>query len=163
LFQIVNLKLSLINGEMMLWFACTTLTILAAGYTLMPLFREPRHYLAVDLLAETELDRLSDRKAVIYRSLRDLEFEHGMGRLSETDFKRLEAEYKNEAASILQKLDQLDASEKLDEKIEKDIASRKSKLYTSDSKPAQESLRCPSCGAEVIPGKKFCADCGRQI
>jgi hypothetical protein len=147
----------------MLWFAYIALTMLAACYVLLPLFREPKDSLDVELLAETESDRLQDRKTVIYRSLKDLEFEFRMGRLSDTDYRRLEAESKNEAATILQKLDQLDASGKTDEKIEKDIASRKARLYASDSKTAQELLRCPSCGAEVIPGKKFCADCGGRI
>ena len=147
----------------MFWFTCSAVVILAGFYVLLPLFRETRDSLDVELLAETELDRLFDRKAVIYRNLKDLEFEYSMGRLSDADYKRLEAEYKNEAAVILQKLDRLDAAENLDEAIEKDIASRKAKLTSPDRKPPVISQRCPSCGAEIIPGKKYCADCGQRI
>jgi hypothetical protein len=147
----------------MLWLACTAVVIAAGFITLRPLFREPEGALDIDFLAETELDRLLDRKAVIYRNLRDLEFEHRMGRLSEADFHQLETGYKNEAAAVLQKLDQLDASENLDGMIEKDIAARKAKLYGSRSKREREPVRCPSCGAEIIPGKKFCADCGHRL
>jgi UDP-galactopyranose mutase len=39
--------------------------------------------------AETELDRLLARKAVVYSNLKDLEFEYKMGRLSEGDYRRL--------------------------------------------------------------------------
>lgn len=148
---------------MMFWFTCAGVVILAGFYVLMPLFRETKDRLDVDLLAETELDRLFDRKAVIYRNLQDLGFEYSMGRLSETDYQRLETEYKNEAAAILQKLDQLDAAGNLDEAIEKDIDSRKAVLFSSDPKPPLISRLCPSCGAEVIQGKKFCADCGYRI
>jgi hypothetical protein len=147
----------------MVWVVCTVLGVLTAFYILMPLFREPRGNLDIELLAETELDRLLDRKAVIYANLRDLELENKMGRLSETDFRQLEAGYKNDAAVILQRLDQLDASENFDEVIEKDIASRKAKMHALNSKRAKDSSRCPSCGAEIIGGKKFCADCGKRL
>lgn len=147
----------------MIWVTCAVLTMLAGIYVLTPLFREPKAALDIDLLAETELDRLIDRKAVIYRNLKDLEFEHAMGRLADADFHQLEADYKNDAATILAKLDQLGASQGLDETIEKDIASRKAKLFAPGSGGVQESARCPSCGAEIIKGKKFCADCGQRL
>ncbi len=148
---------------MMVWIACTALVALTGYYVLAPLFREPAGNLDIELLAETELDRLLDRKAVIYANLRDLDMEYKMGRLSEADFRQLEAGYKNDAAIILQRLDQLNASENLDEAIEKDIASRRIKLFASESKRAKDSSRCPSCGAEIIAGKKFCADCGKRL
>jgi hypothetical protein len=148
----------------MLWIACTAVVLIAGFYTLRPLFREPEGNLDIDLLAETELDRLLDRKNVIYRNLRDLELEHQMGRLSDADYRQLAAGYKNEAAAVLQRLDQLDASENLEAVIEKDIAARKAKLSGSGSKRRErEPGRCPSCGSEVATGKKFCADCGQRL
>ena len=145
----------------MIWVACTALVILAGFFVLMPLFREPKGALEVELLAETELDRLLDRKGAVYGNLKDLEFEHQMGRLSDADFQQLEAGYYGEATEVLKKLDQLNASDNFDAAIEKDIAARKAKLFAAQ--PAQGSLRCPSCGAEVIAGKKFCADCGCRL
>jgi hypothetical protein len=147
----------------MLWILCAAVTLLAGAYVLAPLFREPTAALDVDLLAETALDRLLDRKSLIYRNLKDLEFEHAMGRLSEDDFGRLQADYKQEAVNILVKQDQLGASEGLDEAIEKDIAARKSRLFAAGAARVQEAPRCPACGAEIIAGKKFCADCGQRI
>ena len=147
----------------MIWIACAALVAIAGFYVLMPLFAESKAAIDIELLAETELDRLLDRKAVIYRNLKDLDFEHEMGRLSDADFNRLDADYKNDAAILIQKLDQLGASEDLDEEIEKEIAARKAKLFASASAPSKEAPHCPSCGAALIPGKKFCADCGTQI
>ncbi len=146
----------------MLWLVCTALVALTGFYVLVPLFKEPKGNLDIELLVETELDRLLERKAVVYSNLKDLEFEYKMGRLSDDDFRQLEAGYKNEAALILQGLDQLDASDNLDEAIEKDIASHKAKLQVPGLERAQAS-RCPSCGAEVVPGKKYCADCGHRL
>jgi len=147
----------------MLWLACAAVVIAAGFVTLRPLFRETEGNLDIDLPAETELDRLLDRKTVIYRNLQDLEFEYKMGRLSDTDYQQLETGYKNEAAAVLQRLDQLDASENFDEQIEKAVAARKAKVYGAQAKRERESPRCPSCGAEIISGKKFCADCGHRL
>jgi hypothetical protein len=147
----------------MLWLACAVIVVLAGCFVLTPLFAKPKDNHKNTLIAETELDRLLSRKTAVYSNLKDLEFEYAMGRLSDADFQTLGAAYKSEAASILQRLDQLDAPENADEEIEKDIALRKSKLYGAGAKEAQEASSCPSCGAKCIPGKKFCADCGHQF
>ena len=99
----------------MIWLACAILVLLAGFYVLTPLFRMPKSRPEIELVTETELDRLLDRKTVVYGNLRDLEFEYRMGRLSESDFKQLGAAYRNEAAVILQRLDNLSASENLSE------------------------------------------------
>jgi hypothetical protein len=140
----------------MLQAACTILVVLAGAYVLIPLFGRGGNNLEVELLSETELDRLLDRKAVVYKNLMDLEFEYKMGRLSDADFKRLDASYKQEAALILQEMDKLGSSGNLDATIEKDISARK-------AEPGADPLRCPSCGAPVIAGKKYCADCGHRL
>ena len=111
--------------------ACTLLVALVGLYVLTPLFREPKGNLDVELLAETELDRLLNRKAVIYSNLKDLEFEYKMGRLSDADYGRLGAGYKAEAALVLQKLDQLGAEKNVDEQIEKEISVRRGKLSSA--------------------------------
>jgi len=144
----------------MLIAACSLLIIVAGVYVLTPLFKEPGGNLEVELLAETELDRLLGRKAVVYSNLKDLELEYKMGRLSEGDFRRLEAGYKQEAATILQDLDRLGVAKDLDDTIERDIAARKAKLFPGK---ADETRRCPSCGAQSPLGKKFCADCGGRL
>ena len=127
------------------------------------MFREPRGNLEVELLAETELDRLLNRKAIVSTNLKELEFEYKMSRLSDADFKRLESGYKGEAAAILQKLDQMGVEKDLDERIEKDIASSKARLFSTAAAQAKSPGRCPSCGADLIAGKKFCADCGHRL
>ncbi len=144
--------------------ACTLLVALVGLYVLTPLFKEPKGNLDVELLAETELDRLLNRKAVIYNNIKDLEFEYKMGRLSDPDYHRLGASYKAEAALVLQKLDQLGAEKNVDEQIEKEISVRRRKLSSAlPSESAPDLARCPSCGSTTVPGKKFCADCGHQL
>lgn len=145
----------------MTWFLCAALVLVTGCYVLFPLFREPKEAPELDLPDETEMDRLLDRKAVIYRNIKDLDFEHAMGRLSDEDYRRLQADDKNDAALLLQKLDQLGASGDLDSAIEKDIAARKTALAAP--KTERKMFRCPACGAETVPGKKYCADCGKRL
>jgi len=147
----------------MVWFACAALVVLAGFFVLMPLFREPKNKLGTAFAAETELDRLLNRKAVVYANLKDLELEYKMGRLSDADFRQLGTGYKNEASAILYRIDQMRASEGPDKTMVKDIASRKSKPNDPGTGRGRDSSRCPSCGAEAVPGKKFCADCGHRF
>jgi hypothetical protein len=148
----------------MLIFACSAVVALAACYVLAPLFKEPKGNLEVELLAETELDRLLNRKAIVYSNLKDLEFEYKMGRLSDADFRQLEAGLKGEASVLLQHLDQLGVENNIDEILEKDIVSRKEKLRAPGTGANQPRAgRCTRCGADLVPGKKFCADCGQRL
>ena len=131
-----------------MWISCAILTFMIALYVLRPLF-EKAAVASSEIPAETECDYLINRKTALYRNIRDLEFEHGMGRLSEADFQQLEMMYKGEAVEILQKLDRLNG------------------LGTTANRPNLKQKpqmdKCPACGAEIIPGKKFCADCGARL
>jgi hypothetical protein len=147
----------------MLILACTTVVLLAGFYTLLPLFRNSRGSLEAELLTETEMDRLLYQKAIIYSTLKDLEFEYKVGRLVYEDFQQLESGYKTEAAMVLQKLDRLGVGADADDAIEHDIAARKAELFAPGDSHKDAPSRCRSCGAKLISGKKFCADCGKPI
>ena len=148
---------------MLLIASCAALTILAGIFVLRPLFGETENSLDILLMAETETDRLIDRKSAVYGNLKDLALEHEMGRLSDDDFLRLEAGYKADAAMILQKLERLGVTESLEAEIEKDIVSRKKGDEANKADPQRNKELCPSCGADIIPGKRFCADCGHEL
>lgn len=141
----------------MLWLACIAVVAAGAFYTLRPLFGERDGEAEKSLPAETERDRLMDQKNIVYRNLRDLDLEYRMGRLSKEDFERLASGYKSEAVSVLQRLETLDGPD-TDDAIDREVAERKARLFGAQANP-----HCPSCGAEAIPGKKYCADCGHHL
>lgn len=147
----------------MLEVACGLLLVAAGFFVVQPLLREPKGNLEAELLAETDLDRLLNRKAVVYSNLKELEFEYKLGRLSDADFRRLESGYKAEAALILRQLDALGVEKNLDELLERDVASRRAKRGSARQSEAREEARCPSCGAAVAEGKRFCGDCGHRL
>ena len=130
----------------MLWLACGIVALISGAYVLSPLFMKSEGAI-LDLRAETETDRLLESKGAIYRNIKDLQFEYKMGRLSGSDYQQLEAGYKAEAVDILEKLD----------RAEKETISQKA-AHRSNS-----PLRCSKCGNEIIPGKKYCAHCGKKV
>jgi hypothetical protein len=137
------------------------LTAAAAFFVLLPLFRVSESGLEIELMAETEIDRLMDRKTAIYRNLKDLSLEYAMGRLSEEDYRGLEEGYKEDAAAILYKIEQFEGSIG----VEQDAAPKAAlkREVRAGTRPSPVSGKCPSCGSDIIPGKKFCADCGQQL
>ena len=56
-------------------------------------------------------EQLGERKRAALRALRELDFEHGAGHLSDADHAELRARYESEAASVLTELDRLGAPE----------------------------------------------------
>ena len=50
---------------------------------------------------------LLERKAAALRALRELDFEHGAGHVSDDDYAELRARYEAEAAAVLSELDHL--------------------------------------------------------
>jgi len=135
-----------------MWISCAILAFMVMLYVLRPLF-ERTAVASTGMLAETERDHLINRKTALYRNIRDLEFEHGMGRLSQADFQQLEMVYRSEAMEILKKLDRLSGSETASETTAPRPNSKQKTLTDS----------CPACGAKIIQGKKFCADCGARL
>jgi hypothetical protein len=62
--------------------------------------------------AVAELADLEARKRAKYRQIRDAEADHASGKLSDEDFRRLDAELRAEAVEILKKIDRLRPSER---------------------------------------------------
>ena len=138
------------------WMLSSALVMLSGWFVLAPLFGKSKDVFDSELISETEPDNLLDKKSVIQSAMRDVESEYKMGMLADADFEQLEAEYKNDQALILQQLERLGVTPELDELIENEIAARK-------ARPGKAVTKCPACGAQRAPGKKFCADCGHQF
>ncbi|HEU5403062.1 MAG TPA: hypothetical protein VFU86_17025 [Terriglobales bacterium] len=58
--------------------------------------------------AKTRLTFLYERKEQVYENLRDLNFEHKAGKLSESDFTSMRDSMEQEAAAMLAEIDQLE-------------------------------------------------------
>jgi flagellar biosynthesis/type III secretory pathway M-ring protein FliF/YscJ len=81
------------------------IVVLVAWFVTAPLRRRPSA--EPEDSAEAEIADLEARKEAKYRQIRDAEADHASGKLSDEDFRRLDAELRREAVDILKKLDRL--------------------------------------------------------
>jgi len=126
----------------------------AIVFVMLPLARRRR---AAPRLGDdrAELDDLLSRKAEVYASIKDLDFEYAMGRLADGDYQELRREYKLEAGELLGRQDDLEVSV-IEQEIEEEVARR---LNGSLSK----QHRCKACGAANPPRFRFCPECGASL
>ena len=79
----------------------------AAAFTLWPLLRARGHEPRLLALPPDEREQLLEAKRVALSALRELEFEHAAGHVSDADYASLRARYEAEAADTLRALDVL--------------------------------------------------------
>lgn len=143
-------------------------------------------FLARPLLkaAQEERVRLSRRqllivdKEAILAQIRDLDFDFETGKMPNEIHQHQRLQLMNQAAEILQQLEQIDgkisASESktadTDAAIEAAVRRmRQTKAGTGDTGPlsvrpaAANGGFCPNCGQPVDAGDKFCVSCGHKL
>ena len=108
---------------------------------------------------------LEREKTLVLRSIKELEFDRGMGKVSEKDFAEMSARLRARAARLMR---QLDAGSLYREQIEKDVEKRlaKAKVGRAMSGPPESpppSHACASCDAINDPDAKFCKNCGARL
>jgi hypothetical protein len=82
------------------------IVVVVAWFVTAPVRRRPSKT-SDDDAGAAELADLEARKEAKYRQIRDAEADRAAGKLTEEDFRRLDAELRAEAVEILKKLDRL--------------------------------------------------------
>lgn len=171
----------------MLWTTLLVALLISAGavaIVLWPLLSRKIPDMPVE---DDRLTELLSRKDGVLTAIKDLEFDHQVGKLSDEDFPRFNFRLRQQAIGYLQQIDKLaPQSAELDESQEAKIARlRKTSppaqalngsgssrpLPTTASRaaapepvaqsPAQSPARfCTGCGQALAPQHKFCANCG---
>jgi len=108
--------------------------------------------------AQESLDELLAQRDAAMQALRELNFDHRMGKISDEDYVTFEAGLKHSAAESLRALDEWEAQtqDDLDQALDREIAARKSQLVSG-------ARACPSCGRPAGDEDKFCAICGTAL
>ncbi|UCC65150.1 MAG: hypothetical protein JSV36_09005 [Anaerolineae bacterium] len=84
------------------------IAVVAVGY---PLVQETRRRTTTMAEGERQRPELEARREALYVALKDLEFDHEMGKLSAEDYAALRERYTVQAVAVLQQLDALAAEE----------------------------------------------------
>lgn len=114
---------------------------------------------------------LEREKLLTLRSIKELEFDRAMGRLSDEDFKEMSGRLRVRAAGLIR---QLDAGTGYREQIEKDLAKRLgqvdirpkgSRSIDADEGSAKTSAGrvCGSCQTANDSDARFCKRCGAAL
>jgi predicted Zn-ribbon and HTH transcriptional regulator len=118
---------------------------------------------------------LLDEKDALLRSIKDLAFEREVGKISDEDFRRLDADYRARAREVLRALDADLAP--FEEKAKGLVADALGEVEGLPSAPPEaetpplddpgEGLeaasRCPRCEAPNKPHARFCKSCGASF
>lgn len=164
--------------EPMLWITlllALLLSLAALAYVVLPLLSKQPPLLPV------EDDRLTDllaRKDSAVRALKELEFDHQVGKISEEDYQRFNQRLSRQAITLIQQLEKIKPeSVELDERLETEIAQRRQAHQSAKPQKVTSGVAisaplatasaatrfCTECGAKVDTTFKFCANCGAPL
>jgi len=114
---------------------------------------------------------LEREKTLALRSIKELEFDKAMGRVSEEDFKEMAGRLRQRAARLIR---QLDAGAGYRQQIEQELQKRlgavdarpaevRAKAAHHDEAPAAAERVCASCETMNDADAKFCKGCGARL
>lgn len=146
---------------------------------IQPILTGKRAWVRPTDLARATIE-LTGQKEQLYSSLRELTFDHSLGKISDADFETIRIDLEAKAVEVLRRLDGLESGEAdanpdadLDARIEGDLQSLESPptptastqadtspATTSQAGPAPAAKFCFTCGTARGPGHRFCAQCG---
>jgi hypothetical protein len=147
-----------------------SLTIGAAGIAAIAFYRTIAPL--VDPRAEEEREPVGARvradlereKALTLRSIKELDFDRAMGKLSQEDFEQMAGRLRARALGIMKQLDAGSAIYR--EQIERDLAARigrRPDLPASAKASAGEQVRHCACGTANDTDARFCKSCGAKL
>ena len=90
-------------------------------------------------------EELLERRDRILASIKDLEFEKEVGKISEQDFREMNARFRREAVAVMRELESAAGN------------TRKKR------RPSKNRRFCTACGAVVTRGDRFCLQCGHRL
>ena len=111
-------------------------------------------------------------KALVLRSIKELEFDYAMGKIAKPDFDEMSGRLRNRALGLMR---QLDAGGGYKEQIQREVEERLNRSrsegdgfsHRRDSATAEAvALRttdCPDCDTQNDPDAKFCKNCGAKL
>lgn len=136
--------------------ATTVLVGMAALRTIRPLVTDHEDRSAV--VGERTRAALEQEKANTLRTIKELEFDRAMGKMSEEDFTEMSVRLRSRAARLIK---QLDAGSGYRPRIEQDLAKRLGDTAVPQKPHAQRA--CVTCATPNDTDAKFCKNCGERL
>jgi hypothetical protein len=106
---------------------------------------------------------LEREKALVLRSLKELEFDYAMGKMAKVDFDEMSARLRARALGLMR---QLDAGGGYREQIAREVNDRLAQgAQGAHGAPGAQSApgTCAACETQNDPDAKFCKNCGAKL
>jgi hypothetical protein len=130
----------------------------AAALRMLRPFIGGEESLAVPLVGGRARGAIEREKTLVLRSIKELEFDYAMGKVSDQDFAEMGLRLRTRAAGLIR---QLDAGASYSALIEQELAQR---LAASGVNPARrENKFCTLCGTPAAAAARFCGQCGHRL
>ena len=100
---------------------------------------------------------LEQEKLLSLRTIKELEFDRAMGKISDEDFQEMSVRLRARAGRLIK---QLDAGAGYRAQVERDLARR---MGGTEEKAAQASLTCARCSTANEQDARFCKSCGAAL
>src|SRR6478735_10704510 len=136
--------------------AATAVVGIAALRAIRPLLSEQDDRSSV--IGQRTRAALEQEKATTLRTIKELEFDRAMGKMSEEDFHEMSVRLRGRAARLIK---QLDAGAGYRPKIEQDLAKRLGDAAEKSSAQAQRT--CARCSTANDIDARFCKNCGERL
>lgn len=141
----------------MISFLCLLIAVGVMIYVGRPLFTQ-QGAVAATARRKGRHAVLTEQRDALYAAIRELDFDHRMGKVDDTDYQRMRGDYTQQAVALLKEIDRGNGRSRAADDIEREVAS-----FRKKGGQAQAAVFCASCGAKVRPHDRFCASCGAKI
>jgi ribosomal protein L32/HAMP domain-containing protein len=109
---------------------------------------------------ELDLERLEHERGLAVQGLRELEFDHEMGKLDDADYRELKATLEARALAAIGAIDRAKGAGRV---ATMRLASRRSKASSAMQTAVRRFNFCPQCGVRSGAAHNFCAECGAAL
>ncbi|MCC7429722.1 zinc ribbon domain-containing protein [bacterium] len=141
------------------------ITVLILTFVFAPLFGKRKKFVTESDDVEA-YDNLISKKEVVLHNLMDAELDYKMGKLTEADYKNLQATLTLEASLVLEKLDFIEKSQNFETMVEteiKNLRKMNDKAKILEKSIEKEVKTCLVCLTENLNENKFCNSCGNSF
>ena len=142
--------------------------IIGAGfYIISPLLKPDQFNGSCAAGAEEILTELNLKKEGAYATIRELEFDLNMGKLSKEDYKILKVQYMSDAIDCIKAIDELQMNKNrqtglpakdLENEIEREIS-----VFRASGLATAVEVFCTQCGQRASSEDRFCSKCGAEL
>lgn len=101
---------------------------------------------------------LTETRDVALETLKDIQLDHEMGKLSDQDYQSLNSQYRSQVLQLLKEIKSYQAG-----KWKKVLKPGKVTDRSGEEVSPAQAKYCSYCGVELPPWGKFCHQCGHEV